>query len=61
MLLDAVCSVLGLVASWYLIPDDVDKVIILIGILQTPVLAYINGVAREDAALKSNGNYQGRS
>ena len=59
MTLDAIFAVVTLALSWWMSPEDLDRALLLIGILQPVVISYINGVAKEDAALKSNGNYKG--
>ena len=55
MLFDTLISLIVTLATWYLSPADLHKVLTLIGILQAPVLAVIGGIAVEDAALKHSG------
>ena len=58
VLADAFISILILVLSWVLVPDDLDKALLLIGILQPVVLMLIGGTAWEDAAMKRNPSFK---
>jgi hypothetical protein len=52
--LDAVVSLITAVAAWYLTEGDAIKVGVFVVILQPVFIAVINGIAKEDAAEKSN-------
>lgn len=57
LIIDTVFSVCVLMATWYLAPDQSERVIELLGLLQVPVLAYIAGVAYEDGAALKAGTH----
>lgn len=50
--LDAVFASLAIVATWFLSPEKVDQMLILVGIWQPVFVAVILGIAHEDAAEK---------
>lgn len=52
--IDAVSSTLAIVLAWFLAPDKVNQVLILIGIWQPIMIAVIIGTWVEDAAAKGN-------
>ena len=57
MAVDAIFAALALMVTSFLAPDQVELVLKLLAILQPVVLAYILGVAAEDAAaLKANSH-----
>lgn len=57
LLADTIFSILAYLVVWYLMPDMADKMLTLLGLLQGVVIAYITGVAIEDAGAKINGNH----
>lgn len=50
LVLDTVVSAVILIGGWYLAPDDLEKVIAVMGLLQPVFYAVINGITREDVA-----------
>ena len=57
LVVDTVFSVGVMLATWYLVPEQAERVIELLGLLQVPVLAYIGGVALEDSAALKAGTH----
>lgn len=52
--LDAFFATLTIVLTWFLAPDKVSQALILIGIWQPVVVAYVLGTAYEDGQAKAN-------
>lgn len=50
--LDAFFATLTIVLTWFLAPDKVSQALILIGIWQPVIVAYVLGTAWEDAQAK---------
>ena len=57
MAVDAIFAVLALVVTNFVAPDQTELVLKLLGYLQPVVLAYILGVAAEDAAALKAGTH----
>ena len=57
LVIDTIFSVLFLMATWYLVPDQADRVIEILGLLQVPVVMYIGGTALEDYGAKRAGKH----
>jgi hypothetical protein len=60
MICDAAFATVGIVLTWFLAPDKVEQALILVGLWQPVVVAYIVGVAVEDAAEKGAGGMPGQ-
>ena len=61
LVVDTIFSVLVLMATWYLAPEQAGRVIELLGLLQVPVLAFILGTAWEDSAALKAGTHPGQT
>lgn len=55
MAVDAIFSILAVVVTYALDPDFVDPILKVLALAQPVMLAYVLGVAIEDAALKRTG------
>lgn len=53
LIVDTVIALIVTLAGWFFAPDVLDKILIVIGILQAPVVAVIGGIAYEDGQEKS--------
>ena len=55
--LDAVIATIGVVTTAILSPEQVDQVLLLVGIWQPVFVALIAGIAYEDGKAKGAGNH----
>lgn len=54
MVVDVVVSLVVTIGGWYLTPEIMDKVVVVIGILQAPILFVIGAIAYEDGKVIEN-------
>jgi len=57
LIIDTVVSLVVLVAGWLLSPENIDKVVAVVGIIQPVFVAVVVGIFTEDAAAKRAGNF----
>ena len=55
LMLDTVVSLTAVVGGWFLAPQELDKILTVVGILQPVFIALIASIAAEDAAAMKAG------
>lgn len=54
MIWDVIVSLILTIGGWFLVPDAIDKISIVVGILQAPVIFLIGAIAYEDGKFMDN-------
>lgn len=57
MIVDVVVSLTGLMLGWWLAPQEADRIMAVVAIVQPVIISVIIGIAVEDAAEKRAGVY----
>lgn len=57
LIIDTVVSLIVLVTGWFLSPENIDKVVTVVGIIQPVFVAVVVGIFTEDAAAKRAGTF----